>query len=292
VLLLNTTTCCSRGGVFHYHLPSQKRQKFARGHNYDPATGRWMSQDPLGFDAGDSNLYRYVANRPTEFTDPKGLQDLTPVPPRRVDGPDKNQVGILKLGFGSQKDKNGKNIGLGVTGSFTSTTGDPAALQNAAKAFGEGGDHFNWYQVVVKDNDPPYYKKDGKPIQLKPPYVDGPPDGFTNSTGDPSGFPALDNLPWYYNDGSFNPKSQWHVNQNSTTATLNYIDIPIGKAGTTLEYNTWLVVVDKQGKFVSWTNIGFKWTWTNTQVKDVKPIDGDPPATLLPKKLYDPLLPE
>ena len=32
-----------------------------------------MKVDPIGFTAGDSNLYRYVANRPTEFTDPTGL---------------------------------------------------------------------------------------------------------------------------------------------------------------------------------------------------------------------------
>lgn len=31
-------------------------------------------QDPLGFDAGDSNLYRYAFNRPTVTTDPSGCQ--------------------------------------------------------------------------------------------------------------------------------------------------------------------------------------------------------------------------
>jgi hypothetical protein len=35
--------------------------------------GRWISQDPLGFDAGDSNLYRYVNNRATVAVDPSGL---------------------------------------------------------------------------------------------------------------------------------------------------------------------------------------------------------------------------
>jgi RHS repeat-associated protein len=39
---------------------------------YDPATARWMSQDPMGFDAGDSNLYRYANNNPGSFTDPSG----------------------------------------------------------------------------------------------------------------------------------------------------------------------------------------------------------------------------
>jgi len=33
-----------------------------------------MSTDPSGLDAGDTNLYRYVGNAPTHFTDPFGLQ--------------------------------------------------------------------------------------------------------------------------------------------------------------------------------------------------------------------------
>jgi hypothetical protein len=40
--------------------------------------------DPLGFAAGDANLYRYVGNDPTDFTDPDGLQKQggnTPLPP-------------------------------------------------------------------------------------------------------------------------------------------------------------------------------------------------------------------
>jgi RHS repeat-associated protein len=43
---------------------------------YDPSTGRWMSQDPMGFNAGDSNLYRYVHNQPTVMTDPSGFQQI------------------------------------------------------------------------------------------------------------------------------------------------------------------------------------------------------------------------
>ena len=33
-----------------------------RARCYDPVQGRWFSEDPLGFDAGDSNLYRYPEN--------------------------------------------------------------------------------------------------------------------------------------------------------------------------------------------------------------------------------------
>jgi RHS repeat-associated protein len=43
---------------------------------YDPAQGRFLSVDPMGFAAGDTNLYRYVGNDAIGKTDPSGL--LTP----------------------------------------------------------------------------------------------------------------------------------------------------------------------------------------------------------------------
>jgi uncharacterized protein RhaS with RHS repeats len=41
--------------------------------SYDPSIGRWTAQDPIAFKGGDANLYRYVSNSPTNFTDPSGL---------------------------------------------------------------------------------------------------------------------------------------------------------------------------------------------------------------------------
>jgi RHS repeat-associated protein len=46
---------------------------------YDPVTGKFTSEDPKGFGAGDENLYRYVKNAPTNATDPSGMQDF-PLP--------------------------------------------------------------------------------------------------------------------------------------------------------------------------------------------------------------------
>jgi RHS repeat-associated protein len=44
-----------------------------RNRDYSPTLGRWVSQDPLGYGAGDANLYRYVENSPANSIDPSGL---------------------------------------------------------------------------------------------------------------------------------------------------------------------------------------------------------------------------
>jgi len=43
---------------------------------YDTFVARWMSEDPIGFVAGDLNLYRYVGNGPSNGADPTGLLDI------------------------------------------------------------------------------------------------------------------------------------------------------------------------------------------------------------------------
>ena len=47
-----------------------------RHRDYSPTTGRWTSLDPLGFDAGDANLYRALGNRLPNRLDPLGLFDF------------------------------------------------------------------------------------------------------------------------------------------------------------------------------------------------------------------------
>jgi len=47
--------------------------QFHHARYYDPRKGSWVSSDPIGFAGGDLNLYRYVGNSPTMYTDPSGL---------------------------------------------------------------------------------------------------------------------------------------------------------------------------------------------------------------------------
>jgi RHS repeat-associated protein len=51
--------------------------QYNRARYYDPTTGRWTSEDPLGVTAADTNLYRYAMNDPTNDVDPSGLEALT-----------------------------------------------------------------------------------------------------------------------------------------------------------------------------------------------------------------------
>jgi RHS repeat-associated protein len=57
------------GGLYE---PLTGLVRFGR-RDYEPATGRWTTKDPLGFSGGSPNLYAYIRNRPIDSQDPKGL---------------------------------------------------------------------------------------------------------------------------------------------------------------------------------------------------------------------------
>ena len=48
---------------------------YYRNRYYDPETGRFISQDPIGH-AGGTNLYQYALSSPTTYTDPSGNSPL------------------------------------------------------------------------------------------------------------------------------------------------------------------------------------------------------------------------
>ncbi len=45
---------------------------YYRARYYDAERGRFLTEDPIGFAAGELNLYRYVENNPANLTDPSG----------------------------------------------------------------------------------------------------------------------------------------------------------------------------------------------------------------------------
>jgi len=50
-------------GIYHY-----------RARAYSTKLGRFLQLDPIDFDGGDLNVYRYVGNDPVNWIDPWGLQ--------------------------------------------------------------------------------------------------------------------------------------------------------------------------------------------------------------------------
>ena len=67
-------------------------KQYVRARHYEVAKCRWMTQDPIGFDGLDWNVYRYVASNPKTWTDESGLK------PRKH--PSLRNLKVLGLVFG------------------------------------------------------------------------------------------------------------------------------------------------------------------------------------------------
>jgi RHS repeat-associated protein len=86
---------------------------FYRARYYDPKLGRFISEDPIGFEAGDLNLYRYVFNSPVLATDPTG------------------EIGMIEYGFiGTVAVSTGVTVGL-ITGNVCAGLGAGLAAAGA-----------------------------------------------------------------------------------------------------------------------------------------------------------------
>ena len=57
-----------------------------RARYYDPTLQRFISEDPIGFDSGDFNWYRYVGDDPVDLVDPWGLKKYEITPPEKHPG--------------------------------------------------------------------------------------------------------------------------------------------------------------------------------------------------------------
>lgn len=67
-----------RFGYTGREFDEETGQYYYRARYYDASVGRFISEDTVGFSAGDTNLYRYVFNNSTNYTDPSGNFALIP----------------------------------------------------------------------------------------------------------------------------------------------------------------------------------------------------------------------
>jgi len=108
---------------------------YYRARYYDPSIGRFISEDPIGFDGSGTNFYAYVRSNPISLTDPLGLC------PKKTD--------CLMKAFGGN---NGVGLGLDLAGAalaFSSGEGElllaaqigigVAAVANSAMQAGNQG---------------------------------------------------------------------------------------------------------------------------------------------------------
>ncbi len=67
-------------GIDNEHLYTGRRTdpetglQLNRYRFYHSSLGRWVNRDPIGYGAGDANLYGYVMQSPTRYVDPSGRE--------------------------------------------------------------------------------------------------------------------------------------------------------------------------------------------------------------------------
>lgn len=111
----------SEAGLYYY-----------RARYYDPTTGRFISEDPVGFLAG-VNFYEYAANSPSNLIDPTGLRQMKPCCPKREEKnilalaeSAREQINILEAG-GKYRARHGQELARTTCLGFREPNGKPNA---------------------------------------------------------------------------------------------------------------------------------------------------------------------
>jgi RHS repeat-associated protein len=157
---------------------------YMRARYYDPEVGRFISEDPIGFEGGDVNLYVYASNNPILLIDPSGLIEVP--------------------GY-EQLLKNTRDY-FGVATWGTALSGlEPAALVFGAVALGSEALRVGFYsktpvidtatmvaKVATKMNDPSLNKFKDKALELSVDYLKSSNNKYNISPyGTPSYNPVL-----------------------------------------------------------------------------------------------------
>ena len=73
---------------------------YLRARYLDPALGRFISEDPIGFSGKNPNLWRYVGNNPVSWVDPNGTDQTVPLNAQQQAAVDRIQMLLSQdMGF-------------------------------------------------------------------------------------------------------------------------------------------------------------------------------------------------
>lgn len=136
-----------------------------------------------------------------------------------------------------------------------------------------GAHHFNWYQIIVDENNS-ILDWVGFPIE-KTPFIDPPAYGYGPSSPDSDDAMWCDRRPWYIDEtlpprdpltGKFMYKydpSWGYLGCVTTKTTVFFEDEPAFLENGHVKFHTWLVSVHEDGRLNNWHG-GFTWESIST----------------------------
>ncbi|MGE4503859.1 MAG: RHS repeat-associated core domain-containing protein [Desulfovibrionaceae bacterium] len=107
--------------------------------DYDPLTGRFTAMDPLGYAAGDPDLYGYCLDDPVNAVDPLGLFEITP-----------GDIASAAITFGTEVAKQAKKIPVWGATTATILTA-PLGDMISPTELNEGEDFELWKRKAVEE---------------------------------------------------------------------------------------------------------------------------------------------
>jgi RHS repeat-associated protein len=127
-----------------------------RARAYHPDLGRFMSEDPKLFDAGDYNLFRYCHNDPVDSTDPMGTEPPIARSPREMSQllairEAQKQLALLQAYVKAQSWHPGGAIGIGLaTAQMGQISASLSAIKTDVHVYADPKTHYEKTPMVTK----------------------------------------------------------------------------------------------------------------------------------------------